>query len=136
MLCIDKDGPGAYIASPEEDAVMATTDAVFNLRVLIEFDGNLKYFVAHCLETGNVATATTEEMAKEMILEILHDEVAFALEHADLSNLFSKPAPLSIWLKWHDSQENVVEELLPVQAKPPLRINEKKACTVKVSKAA
>jgi hypothetical protein len=35
-----------------------------------------------------------------MIVELLEDEVAFALKNKNLANLFSSPAPVEVWAQW------------------------------------
>jgi hypothetical protein len=91
---------------------------LFTLRVLIEKDSTYGYFVAHCLETGNVVTADDSKTVTQMMLEVLYDEVAYALKNKDYTNLFSSPAPSPIWEKWSDAAEKVIprEERLEVQA--------------------
>jgi hypothetical protein len=50
-------------------------------------DGS-EYWVATCIETGNVTTADDEVKAADMMLEILRDELKFAAEHNNVPNLF------------------------------------------------
>ena len=74
--------------------------SLFNLRVLLRYDEKYAVHVAHCIETGNVVTADTPEDAQEMMKELLEDEIAFALQHRNLRNLFSSPAPLDVVIQW------------------------------------
>jgi len=71
-----------------------------DLRVLVEYDKKHKFFVAHCLQTGNVVTADDSDTAVDMIKELLVDEVSYAIVHSNLRNLFASPAPLEIWKRW------------------------------------
>ena len=85
-----------------DKATMSTENEtpLFRFRVLIEWDSGYNVFVARCLETGSVATASDADTAEDMIKELLIDEVTFALEKDNLANLYSAPAPLDVWLKY------------------------------------
>ena len=76
---------------------------LFTFRVLTEKDSTYGYSVAHCLETGTVVTADDHETVVEMMLEVLQDEILYALKHRDYSNLFSSPAPADVWQKWKEA---------------------------------
>jgi hypothetical protein len=78
--------------------------AVFRFRVLIEHNSSYNVFVARCLETGSVATADDSETVEDMIKELLVDEVTFAIEHNNLANLYSRPAPYEVWMKFRSAQ--------------------------------
>jgi hypothetical protein len=45
-------------------------------------------------------TADDSKMAKEMITELLEDEVSSAVKNNDISSLLSNPAPLELRIKW------------------------------------
>ncbi len=57
-------------------------------------------FVSRCLETGHVVTTDSAATAAEMMLELLQDEIAFAVEHKNFPNLFSNPASFDVWLRY------------------------------------
>jgi predicted RNase H-like HicB family nuclease len=78
---------------------------LFNLRVLLRVDEKYGVHVAHCIETGNVVTADSEEEARTMIKELLEDEISFALTHRNLKNLFSSPAPLEVLVEWMNAAQ-------------------------------
>ena len=84
------------------------TEALFRFRVLIDFDSSYNVFVARCLETGSVATASDADTAEDMIKELLIDEITFALEKNHLANLYSSPAPLDVWLKYRQALQHGV----------------------------
>jgi hypothetical protein len=73
---------------------------LFDLRVLVEFNKGFSAFIAHCLETGSVVTADDRETVVLMMKELLEDEISFAINHENLRNLFSSPAPLDVWKKF------------------------------------
>ena len=73
----------------------------FEFRVLVEFDDKYKFFVAYCLNTGNVVSADESETAVQMMKEVLEDEVYHAIKFENYSNLFSSTAPPEVWRKWH-----------------------------------
>jgi len=73
---------------------------LFRLRVLPYFDSVHKFFVAQCLETGSVTTASDRETALEMMDELLEDEISQAIKFENLANLYSTPAPLDIHTRW------------------------------------
>jgi hypothetical protein len=72
----------------------------FSLRGLTEFDRLHKVYVSQCLETGSLVTADDSDTATQMLKELLEDEISFAVEHENFANLFSSPAPPTIWVRW------------------------------------
>jgi hypothetical protein len=90
--------------------MFANEKPLFIFRVLIEFDSGYNVFVARCLETGSVATADDADTAKEMIEELLVDEVTFALAHNHLANLYSSPAPFDVWIRFRHAQQGGVPQ--------------------------
>jgi hypothetical protein len=84
------------------------------LRVFTEFSEAHKVFVAYCLETGGVVTADDEDTLKDMMKELLEDELTYALRHKNLANLFSSPAPLDIWKKWYEAAKKGQPESIPL----------------------
>ena len=70
------------------------------LRVLVEYDSTYKFHVARCLQTGSVVTADDAQTAKEMMTELLTDEISYAVVHNNFKNLLSSPAPLEVWERW------------------------------------
>jgi hypothetical protein len=84
------------------------------LRVLAEFNNTYNVFVAHCLETGSVITASDEDMLKEMMKELLEDELSYALQHKSFANLFSSPAPFDVWKKWYEVANLRAPESIPL----------------------
>lgn len=93
---------------------------MFNLRVLLRYDSKYKVHVAHCIETGNVVTAESEEEARAMIKELLEDEISFALINENLKNLFSSPAPMDVLVEWmnaaRDGKETVELDIDPKES--------------------
>ena len=82
------------------------TEPMFKFRVLIEFESGYNVFVARCLETGSVTTANDVETVEDMMQELLVDEVIFALEHNNLPNLYSSPAPYDVWTRFRSAQRS------------------------------
>ena len=70
------------------------------LKVFVEYDSQYQVYVAQCLQTGHLVTADDPEMANEMIVELLTDEIEIAVANGDLSSLLSNPAPMELWLKY------------------------------------
>lgn len=70
------------------------------LKVFLEFDSHYLVFVAQCLQTGHLVTADDPDAAREMITELLTDEVSIAVKNNDISGLLSNPAPMELWFKW------------------------------------
>jgi hypothetical protein len=70
------------------------------LKVFLEFDPEYQVYVAQCLQTGHLVTADEPKMAKEMIAELLEDEVSFAVKANDLSSLLSHPAPMELFFRF------------------------------------
>jgi hypothetical protein len=70
------------------------------LKVFLEFDPEYQVYVAQCLQTGHLVTADDPALAKEMIAELLEDEVSIAVKANDLSSLLSNPAPMELFFKF------------------------------------
>ncbi len=83
-------------------------EPMFKFRVLIELESAYNVFVARCLETGSVATADNVDMVEDMIKELLVDEVTFAMNHNNLANLYSSPAPLDVWMRFRHASRGGV----------------------------
>lgn len=98
----------------------------FPLRALLEFDPGYKLYVARCLETGSVVTADDAETVREMLKELLEDEIEFAVEHENFANLFSSPASPDVWVKWNNiaAKNNIETMYISVNAKE-LRLDER-----------
>jgi hypothetical protein len=72
----------------------------FSLRGLTEYDSAHKVFISQCLETGSLVTADDSDTATHMLIELLEDEISYAVEHENFANLFSSPASPSVWVRW------------------------------------
>jgi len=70
------------------------------LKVFVEYDTQYEIYVAQCLQTGHLVTADDADMAKEMITELLEDEVSLAVKNNDISSLLANPAPLELRIRW------------------------------------
>ena len=82
---------------------MSTVSApVRFLRVLIEPSGTKKgVWVAHCLETGYVATGNSDAGARDQMLGILREEVSYARKHNNMGAIFRKsPIPQDLLDRW------------------------------------
>lgn len=79
---------------------ITTLKTIDPLKVFLELDQQYEIYVAQCLQTGHLVTADDPATAKEMIEELLQEEVSLAFSQGDISNLLSSPAPLEIFLKW------------------------------------
>ena len=84
----------------------------FELRVLEEFNDTYMVFVAQCLQTGSMVTADDQATLRTMMTELLEDELSYAFAHKNLSNLFSKPAPDDVWLKWYEAAKTTEPEIV------------------------
>ena len=69
-----------------------------HLDVLLEKDG--RHFTAHCLDLDIVAQGKTETEAKINIIELINDQIEFAVDN-DLEELIVHPAPIEYWKKFH-----------------------------------
>lgn len=83
---------------------MAKTTTIFELLdplgVFVEYDTEYDIYVAQCLQTGHMVSASDQATVESMIIEVLGDEVSYAIERDDLQNLVSAPAPMEVWAKW------------------------------------
>jgi hypothetical protein len=70
------------------------------LKVFVEYDTQYQVYVAQCLQTGHLVTADDPKTVKEMIAELLEDEVSFAIRNNDISSLLANPASLEMRAKW------------------------------------
>lgn len=109
---------------------------LFPLRVLMEYDNTYKVHVARCLETGSVATADDFDTVKDMIKEILEDEIAFAIENDNLPNLYSTPAPLDVFKRWRDAVRSGNWEVMHLEIKPEEQSADVEDADVTVARAA
>ena len=69
------------------------------LKVFVEYETQYEIYVAQCLQTGHLVTADDANTAKEMIKELLQDEVSLAVKNNDI-RLLSNPAPMLLWVKF------------------------------------
>lgn len=76
---------------------------MFQFRALAYKDETYKLWVCVCLETGSTTTADTPEENEKEMLELLEDESDYAIEHKNLKNLFSSPAPFGKWIEWQSA---------------------------------
>jgi len=111
------------------------------LRVLAEYDTTYQTHVAYCLETGSVVTADNRDDLKSMMKELLEDEVSFAFEKKNLTNLLSTPAPFDIWVKWQEAVEKNGVEEIPLDLENPSRPkgpggSERKATLIRLNRVA
>ena len=81
------------------------------LKVFVEFDTRYDIYVAQCLQTGHLVTADDPETAKEMITELLEDEVSSAIKNNDVSTLLSNPAKLDLRIKWELAYQTAPDKL-------------------------
>ena len=84
------------------------------LRVLIEPANDDSIYVATCLETGNVATASSYEKARTMIKEVLQDE--YSSSRNNLRNLFRSPINQELVKRFEKAVEefgSIEEPLFP-----------------------
>jgi hypothetical protein len=119
---------------------MHDTDIKFlKLRVLIYFDTAYEAYIAQCLETGGVVTADDVDTVMDMMGELLEDEVGYAIEHQNFTNLLSTPAPLEIWARWYKAAKGgniVLERTISINAKE-LRLDEQEVkAAVEMARAA
>jgi hypothetical protein len=93
-----------------------TERPLWDFRVFAEFDKTYNVYVAYCLETGTTATADDLQNLRRIMIDVLRDEVAFALTNKNLNNLYSTPAPLEIWLKWDEAAKSGKQiETIPLE---------------------
>ena len=94
---------------PDIQRVIENTD----FRVFINFDENYGAYVAHCLDTGAVATADTLEEAEELITSILKNDFRIAIEQKSLESLFRGrgQAPWEAAAGWHEVNASSPEQL-------------------------
>jgi len=93
------------------------------LKVFVEYDAQYEIYVAQCLQTGHLVTADDADTTKEMIEELLQEEITLAFGHGDLSSLLSNPAPIEVWLKWEmASKTNLDERKITIRADFPQQL--------------
>lgn len=84
----------------------------FQFRVLYEFDGKHNLVVGYCLQTGNVVTADDMDTAKQIMKEVLEDEIYNAVKFKNYENLLSKPAPKFIWDRWYELRKTMEPDVV------------------------
>jgi len=80
------------------------------LKVFVEYDTQYGIYVAQCLQTGHLVTADDPGTTKEMIEELLQEEITLACGQGDLSRLLSSPAPIEVWIKWEMASKTSLDE--------------------------
>lgn len=90
---------------------VTTLQLIDPLKVFVEYDTQYEIYVAQCLQTGHLVTADDPDMAKEMITELLQDEVSSAIKKNDLSSLLANPAKLELRAKWELAYQTAPEKL-------------------------
>lgn len=78
------------------------------LKVFVDYDPQYEVYVAQCLQTGHLVTADDDKTVKEMITELLHDEVSLAVKNDGISRLLSHPASSDLFYKW-----DMVKQAMP-----------------------
>jgi hypothetical protein len=81
------------------------------LKVFVEYDTQYEIYVAQCLQTGHLVTADDPDTAKDMIAELLEDEVSTAIRNNDISGLLANPAPLELRAKWELAARTAPDKL-------------------------
>jgi hypothetical protein len=84
---------------------ITTLQPIDPLKVFLEFDPEYQVYIAQCVQTGHLVTADDPELAKEMIAELLEDEVSLAVKANDLSSLLSHPAPMELFFKFEIARQ-------------------------------
>jgi hypothetical protein len=81
------------------------------LKVFVEYDTRYGIYVAQCLQTGHLVTADDPDTVKDMIAELLEDEVSLAFKNNDISSLLANPASLELRAKWELAAITAPEQL-------------------------
>jgi hypothetical protein len=93
-------------------AKITTLQLLDPLKVFVEYDTQYRIYVAQCLQTGHLVTADDPETTREMITELLEDEVSYAVKNNDISNLLANPAKMELWFKWELSAKTAPDKLV------------------------
>jgi hypothetical protein len=78
-----------------------TTSKQLSFNVLVEKIDDA--YVAHCLETGLVATSLDRQDVQAKMNKMIVRTVEFALKHNRLSDIF-QPAPEEVFKKWREAK--------------------------------
>jgi hypothetical protein len=81
---------------PDIPAIIEQLD----LRVYIEFDEDYQSYVARCVDTGAIATATTIEEAESLIKVILENDFRIAIEEGSLRSLLHVEPSFDAKVRW------------------------------------
>lgn len=73
-------------------------------RIFVGLDEDYGYYVAHCLETGAVATGRSIDEAETMITSILENDIRVAIERGSIESLLNDPAPLDITVRFYETK--------------------------------
>lgn len=90
---------------------ITTLQLIDPLKVFVEYDTQYEIYVAQCLQTGHLVTADDPDTAKNMIAELLEDEVSTAIKNNDISGLLANPAPLELRAKWELAARTAPDKL-------------------------
>lgn len=73
-----------------------------DMKVLAEYDEDYRVYVAHCLETGAVATGSSLDEAEALIKQVLENDISIAIRTSSLESLFHTCAPSDVRTRWYE----------------------------------
>jgi hypothetical protein len=96
-----------------------------DLRVLIEFDRGYQAYVAHCIDTGAVATGDNAADAQAEIKQVLEQDLLIAIRDNSFKSLLHIAAPADVRERWYrtiTADPKAIEKVkLDIPLDPPRR---------------
>jgi hypothetical protein len=89
------------------------------LKLLVEYDDSSQTYVAHCLDTGAVATGNSLEEAQKLIQDVLENDILIAIRTNSLASLFNTSAPADVRTRWFEARADSPESVTTIELKIP-----------------
>lgn len=89
------------------------------LKILVEYDEDHKTCVAHCLDTGAVATGNTLDAALAVLQQVLQNDIRIATRTNSLESWFNTSAPADVRTRWLEAKTTPPESIRRIELEIP-----------------
>lgn len=106
----------------KKESVMDVKSLLANLdplKLLVEFDEDYQTYLAHCLDTGAVATGSTVDEVQSLITRILENDISIAVRTNSLKSLLHTHAPEDVQIRWLEAKTASPENVRRIELEIP-----------------
>ena len=89
------------------------------LKILVEYDNDHQTCVAHCLDTGAVATGDTLEAALLVLQQVLQNDLQIATRTNSLESWFNTCAPADVQTRWLEAKTVAPQSMKKMELEIP-----------------